>query len=501
MQVVDTKNEGLSREFTVTVAADEIDTRVEAKLVEVGKTVNLPGFRPGKVPMKILRQRFGQAVLGEILEAAVTETSQTALNERALKPALQPKIEISSFEPGADLVYTMAVEIMPEIDVIDFSTIKATVYKPDISDGEVDNAMAELAKSNRATAKIDSDRAAESGDVVIMDFKGFVDGKAFEGGEASDFRLELGSGQFIPGFEDQLIGNKAGSDISVKVTFPEEYGSANLAGKDAVFDCKVKEIHTYTDRPLDDAFAKELGLESLDDLRAQMRSRIEGEYAELARARTKRALLDTLFEKHEFDVPVGMVDGEFAQIWEQFQKASEEGNVDEEDKDKDEDTLREEYRAIATRRVMLGLLLSHVGEEAKVEVSQEEVQRAVIQTAQRYPGQEQQVFEFYTKNPEMMANLRAPIFEDKTIDYILELSETTEVALPVDQLLETEDGDGKGGAHVADKKPAKAKKAAKKSSSKKAPAKKMDAKKMEAKKTAAKKTAAKKTAAKKKDAE
>ena len=482
MQVVETKNEGLSREFTITVEASEIDARVETKLVEVGKTVNLPGFRPGKVPMKILRQRFSTAVLGEILEAMVSETSQTALNERELKPALQPKIEITSFDPGTDLVYSMAVEIMPEIEAIDFSTIKATTYKPEISDGEVDNAMAELAKSNRATAKIEDDRATESGDVVIMDFKGFVDGEAFEGGEASDFRLELGSGQFIPGFEDQLIGSKADSDVTVNVQFPAEYGAENLAGKDAVFECKIKEIHVYTDRELDDEFAKELGLESLDDLRGQMRSRMEGEYAELARARTKRELLDTLFEKHDFEVPPAMVDGEFDQIWEQFQKAQEEGNVDDEDKNKDEDALKAEYREIATRRVMLGLLLSHVGDEAKVEVSQEEVQRAVIQTAQRYPGQEQQVFEFYSKNPEMMAQLRAPIFEDKTIDYILELAETTEVALPVDQLLETgEDSDDAAAAEEKPAKKAKAKKAAKKSSSKKAASKKAAAKKADAK--------------------
>lgn len=482
MQVVETKNEGLSREFTVTVEASEIDTRVEAKLVEVGKTVNLPGFRPGKVPMKILRQRFGTAVLGEVLEAAVTETSQSALNDEGLKPALQPKIEISSFDPGADLVYTMGVEIMPEIEAVDFSTIKATTYKPEISDGEVENALGELAKNNRATAKVEEDRAAASGDVVIMDFKGFVDGEAFEGGEASDFRLELGSGQFIPGFEDQLIGNKAGADVTVNVKFPEEYGAANLAGKDAVFECTIKEIHGYTDREINDEFATELGLESLDALREQLRARMEGEYAELARARTKRELLDTLFDKHDFEVPEGMVDGEFNQIWEQFEKAREDGNVDAEDESKDDDVLKEEYKAIAKRRVMLGLLLSHVGDEAKVDVTQEEVQRAVIQMAQRYPGQEQQVFEFYTKNPEMMAQLRAPIFEDKTIDYILELAETTEVALPVDQLIDSGEEGDEGSASDKPAKKGKTKKAAKKSSAKKAATKKASAKKAAAKK-------------------
>ena len=471
MQVVETKNEGLSREFTITVAADELDQKVETKLIEVGQTVKMPGFRPGKVPMKILRQRFGQSVLGEILEGTVSESSQAVLTERSLKPAMQPKIEISSFDPGSDLVYTMAVDVMPEIEPVDFSTLTLTRYKPEITDEEVNNAMDELARNNRATQKIEKDRKTQSGDVVIMNFKGFVDGEAFEGGEATDFRLELGSGQFIPGFEDQLIGQKAGEDLKVNVSFPEEYGAANLAGKAAVFECKINEIHEYTDRVLDDEFAKELGLESLDDLRGQMRSRIEGEYAELARAKTKRELLDILFEKHDFEVPEGMVTGEFDQIWSQFTKAKEEGNIDEEDKEKDEEVLKSEYRDIAKRRVLLGLLLSHVGDTAKVEVTQEELQQAVFRQAQRYPGQEREVFEYFTKSPEMMNSLRAPIFEEKTVDYILELATVTDVSLPVDQLLESDDDSTEG------EEGKKAKKAAKKSSAKKAASKKAAAKK------------------------
>jgi len=466
MQVVETKNEGLSREFTVTVEAAEIDQKVEAKLSEVGQTVNMPGFRPGKVPMKILRQRFGNAVLGEVLEAMVSETSNAMLTERALKPAMQPKIEIESFDPGADLVYKMGVEVMPEIEPVDFSTIKATRYKPAIADDEVENGLEELARNNRATEKVEEDRAAESGDVVVMDFKGFVDGEAFEGGEASDFRLELGSGQFIPGFEDQLIGNKAGQDVTVNVAFPEQYGAANLAGKDAVFECKINEIHGYVERELNDEFAKELGVESLEDLRGQLRSRLEGEYSELARARTKKELLDVLFEKHDFGVPDGMVDQEFDQIWEQFDKAREEGNIDEEDKEKDEDALKGEYRDIAKRRVMLGLLLSHVGETANIQVNQDELQQAVFAQARRYPGQEREVFEYFTKNPDMMAGLRAPIFEEKTVDYILELADVTDVALPVEELLKTDDDE------AAPAKKTSAKKAAKKSSAKKGAAKK-----------------------------
>ncbi|NMM46046.1 trigger factor [Rhodospirillaceae bacterium KN72] len=472
MQVVETKNEGLSREFTITVGADEIDQKVGAKLEEVGQTVKMPGFRPGKVPMKILRQRFGSSVLGEVLEKTVGESSQSALVDRELKPAMQPKIEITSFEEGQDLVYTMAVEIMPAITPVDFGTLELTRYKPEITDEEVQNALDELAKNNRATSKIEKDRKTQSGDVVMLNFKGFVDGEAFQGGEAEDFRLELGSGQFIPGFEDQLIGQKAGEDMKVTVTFPEEYGAAHLAGKEAIFECKINEIHEYTDRELNDDFAKELGLESLDDLRDQMRQRIESEYADLARARTKRELLDVLFDKHDFEVPPGMVQSEFDQIWEQFAKAKEEGQVDDEDKDKDEEVLKSEYRDIAKRRVLLGLLLAHVGDEAKIQISQEELQKAVFEQARRYPGQERQVFEYYTQNPEMMASLRAPLFEEKTVDYILELAKVNDLALPVDKLLESDD-DG-------DEKPKKAagkKAAAKKSTSKKGAAKKAAAKK------------------------
>ena len=472
MQVVETKNEGLSREFTITVGADEIDQKVGAKLEEVGQTVKMPGFRPGKVPMKILRQRFGSSVLGEVLEKTVGESSQSALVDRDLKPAMQPKIEITSFEEGQDLVYTMAVEIMPAITPVDFGTLELTRYKPEITDEEVQNALDELAKNNRATSKIEKDRKTQSGDVVMLNFKGFVDGEAFQGGEAEDFRLELGSGQFIPGFEDQLIGQKSGEDIKVTVSFPEEYGAAHLAGKEAIFECKINEIHEYTDRELNDDFAKELGLESLDDLRDQMRQRIESEYADLARARTKREMLDVLFDKHDFEVPPGMVQSEFDQIWEQFAKAKEEGQIDDEDKDKDEEVLKSEYRDIAKRRVLLGLLLAHVGDEAKIQISQEELQKAVFEQARRYPGQERQVFEYYTQNPEMMASLRAPLFEEKTVDYILELAKVTDLALPVDKLLESDDDGDDTPKKAAGKKAAAKKSASKKGAAKKAAAKK-----------------------------
>lgn len=480
MQVTETKNEGLSREFSITVPADELERKVEDRLAEVGQKVNIPGFRPGKVPMKILKQRYGDSVLGEVLEQTVSEASQSVMTERELKPAMQPKIEITSFEKGSDLVYTMGVELMPEIEPADFSKIEVTKLTPKISDEEVDQALEGIANDYRSSEPIEEDRPLKEGDVAVIDFVGKVDGEAFEGGSAEDYRLELGSGRFIPGFEDQLVGAKKGAAIEVKVKFPEEYGSEQLAGKDATFDVTVKDIEAFKDTAIDDEFAKSLGMESLDQLKDMIRERLAGDYNELARGKMKRELLDKLYEAHDFPVPDGMVEQEFSQIWDQFEKAREQGQIDDEDKEKDEETLKQEYRDIAHRRVQLGLLLSHVGEKAGIEVTQDELNRAVVKEAQRYPGQERQVFEAYSKNPELMGQLRAPIFEDKTIDYIVEQAKVEEKEVPVDELLAAERGEGdeasakKGGAKKAAKKSAAKKSAAKKGEAKKAAAKKAE---------------------------
>lgn len=477
MQVVETKNEGLSREFSITIEASDIDQRIETRLTEVGATVNIPGFRPGKVPMKILKQRFGTAILGEILEAAVGESSQNVLAENDIKPAMQPKIEVTNFDQGADLVYTMGVEIMPAIEPMDFSTLSLTRQTPKISDEEVNRALEGIAKDMRTTKPIEDDRKSKEGDVVVIDFVGTVDGEAFEGGAMDGHRLELGGGQFIPGFEDQLVGKKAGEHVDVKVTFPEEYGASELAGKDAVFSTDIKEIHEYTDAVVDDEFAKNLGAESLDQVKDQIRDKLAQDYGEIGRAKLKRALLDKLYEGHDFDVPAGMVDSEFDEIWRHFERAREAGQIDDEDKDKDEDTLRGEYRDIAHRRVQLGLLLSHVGEQANIEVTQDELNRAAIREAQRHPGQERQIFEQFSQNPEAMASLRAPLFEDKTVDYILEFANVTDEEVSTEALLADDSDEAAGKA-----KKGGAKKAAKKASSKKSASKKGAAKKAAAKK-------------------
>jgi len=479
MQVTETKNEGLSREFSITVPAGELESKVEDRLADVGQKVNIPGFRPGKVPMKILKQRYGDSVLGEVLEQTVSEATQSVMTERELKPAMQPKIEITSFEKGADLVYTVGVELMPEIEPTDFSKIEITRLTPKISDEEVTQALEGIANDYRSSEPVEENRPLAQGDVAVIDFVGKVDGEAFEGGSAEDYRLELGSNRFIPGFEDQLVGAEKGAQVDVKVTFPEEYGSEALAGKDAVFDVTVKEIEAFKDNAIDDEFAKSLGMESLDQLKDMIRERLGGDYGELARGKMKRELLDKLYEAHDFPVPDGMVEQEFEQIWQQFEKAREQDQIDEEDKEKDDETLKQEYRDIAHRRVQLGLLLSHVGEKAGIEVTQDELNRAVVKEAQRYPGQEREVFEAYSKNPELMGQLRAPIFEDKTIDYIVEQAKVEEKEVPVDELLAAERGEGEGGGA---KKGGAKKAAAKKSAAKKTAAKKGGAKKAEAKK-------------------
>ncbi|MCR9220917.1 MAG: trigger factor [Alphaproteobacteria bacterium] len=481
MQVTETKNEGLSREFSITVPAEELERRVEARLGEVGQQVNLPGFRPGKAPMKILKQRFGDNVLGEVLEQTVNESTQSVMSERDLKPAMQPKIEITSFEKGADLVYTVGVELMPEIEPVDFSTLSVVKLTPKISDQEVEQALEGVANDYRSAEPIEEDRPTQTGDVAVIDFVGKVDGEPFEGGAAEDFRLELGSGRFIPGFEDQLVGAKKGDAVEVKVTFPEDYGQESLAGKDAVFDVTVKGIEAFKDTAIDDEFAKNLGMESLEQLRGMIRERLGADYGQVARARMKRGLLDQLYAAHDFPVPDGMIEQEFEQIWTQFEQARAQGQIDDEDKDKDDEALKAEYRDIAHRRVQLGLLLSHVGERANIEVSQDELNRAVVREAQRYPGQEREVFEAYSKNPELMAQLRAPIFEDKTIDYIVEQAQVEEKEIPVEELLaEESDDEGAAGAKKsakkASKKAAAKKAAAKKGAGKKAAAKQADAK-------------------------
>ena len=440
MQITETATEGLRREFKVVIPAADIEQRMSSRLTEIGRTVRLPGFRPGKVPMTVLKKRYGSAVMGEVLERAVNDTSSEALREQNLRPALQPKVEITAFNEGTDLEFKLAVEVLPEIQPMDFGELKLERLKPEVPEDEVQQALERVAKQQRKSETVE--RGAETGDVAVIDFKGSVDGKEFPGGSAEGYSLELGTASFIPGFEDQLVGAKAGETRTVSVTFPPDYGAADLAGKAASFEVKVKEVRALQAQPIDDSLAQAVGMEKLDELRQSLSEQIERNYDDLARQRVKRTLLDRLAERHEFAVPQGMVEIEFTAIWRQFeqervrQKSAGEPEAEE---PINEEELKSEYRGIAERRVRLGLLLAEVGRSHNITVTPDEMNRALMDRARQFPGQERRVLDYYRNHPEAIDQIRAPMFEDKVIDFILERADVTERLVPVAELLKDDE--------------------------------------------------------------
>ncbi len=440
MNVTETNAEGLKREFTIVVPAGHIEDRVTNRLEEVGRTIRMPGFRPGKVPMGLLRKKYEGSVMGEVLEAAVNEGTQKAIEDRNLRPAMQPKIEIKSFDKGKDLEFTVAMETLPEVEPIDFKTVEVERPKVTVPDQEIDDALKRIAERNEKTEPLPEDHAAESGDVAVIDFTGKRDGVAFEGGAAQGYPLKLGSNSFIPGFEEQVVGMKAGEEKVIEVTFPEQYHNAELAGQKVTFDVKLGELRKPVAPAIDDDLAKSVGMENAEALRNAVRDEIQREYDNAARGVAKRKLLDVLAERHEFEVPQGMVDVEFDAIWQQVQKDREQGRVEDEDKDKSEDQLKDEYRKIAERRVRLGLLLSEVGRKNEISVTQEDINRAVMNEARRFPGQEHMVFQYYQSNPDALNMLRAPIYEDKVVDFILELAKTEEKPVSPEELQKLAEG-------------------------------------------------------------
>ncbi len=467
MQVTETHTEGLKREYKVLISASDIDEKVNGRLQELGAQVKVPGFRPGKIPMKVLKQRFARSVMGEVLERAVNDSSNQALSERGLRPAVQPKIQITSFDEGKDLEYTMAIEVLPEIEPMDFSAIELERLVIEVADASVEETLADLAKSQKTTRPLDQPRPAQTGDVLVVDFKGTVDGEPFPGMEAEGHHLELGSNAFVAGFEEQLVGASAGEARTVKVTFPKEYVNDKLAGREAVFEVTVKEVLESVAAELNDAFAANLGEKDLAGVKERVRERLAGEYRDVARSRLKRQLLDKLADGHDFPVPQAMAEAEFDAIWKLIEADRKAGKLDAEDAAKSEDELKEEYQGIAERRVRLGLLISEVGRRNEIEVTQEELNRALVQEAQRHPGQEREVFEYFQRTPEAAANLRAPIFEDKVVDFIVDLAKITERKVTPDELraeLDAEAASSAVGAGAG--KPAKGKPAGKKAGAK-----------------------------------
>jgi trigger factor len=426
MQVIETTSEGLKREFKVVVPASEVQRRVEGRLTELGRRIRLPGFRPGKVPMPLLKQRYGQSLRGEVVEQTVNDSSAKIMSERGLRAAGQPRVEILSKLDDGDLEYKLAVELIPDIKPIDFSVLQFERLAVDVPENDVESAVERAAKRFRKSNPLPTPRSAQIGDVVVIDFVGRIEGNEFAGGTATDYHLELGSGFFIPGFEEQLVGLGPKEHRETSVKFPPDYPNRELAGKEAVFAVDVKEIRELAPVEIDDELAKALGFTDVSALREGTRRRIANEYAAIARARLKRQLLDVLAERHEFEAPVGLIEAEFAAIWTQIEADRARGRLDPDDAGKSDEQLKQEYREIAVRRVKLGLLLSEVGRLNNIQVSNDELSRAIVNEARRHPGSERQVIEYYQKTPQALVQLRAPLYEDKVVDFILELAQVTE---------------------------------------------------------------------------
>jgi trigger factor len=447
MQVTELSAEGLKREYKVVVQAAEIEHQVAHRLEELKGRIRMPGFRPGKVPVALLRKQYGRSVMGEVLEQAVNQGSQQAIADHELRPALRPKIEVTAFDEGADLEFTMALEVLPDVPQVDLKQIELVRSVAEVSDETLARSLDQFAKRFQEYAPPAEPRPSQAGDRLIIDFEGRIDGEVFEGGKAEDFALVLGSGFMLPGFEDQLTGVAAGADVTVNVAFPEAFPNPELAGKPATFTVKVKQVEEPKPLVLDDDLAKGQGFDDLDALKTAIRESIGRDYAQVSRARLKRALLDRLAESCRFDVPGGMVDLEFEAIWKQL-KEEMERTGEALPEGKSEDDLKEEYRAIAERRVRLGLILSDIGQKNELKVEQPELNNAMMEQARRYPGQEQKVLQFFRSNPSALEQLRAPLYEDKVVDFIFQMANLSEKKVTPEELMA--DPDAQGEAASAD---------------------------------------------------
>jgi trigger factor len=466
MQVTETSTDGLKREFRIVVPGDELESQIANRLDELGRTIRLPGFRPGKVPVQLLRRRYGPSVRGQVLENTVQDSTAEAIRERNLRPALPPKVDIVSSDEGGDLEYRLSLELLPEIPEPSFANLGVERLVVEIPDEDTDRAIERIAEQHRKSEAVE--RPAESGDILVVDVEGRAEDREIPGASGKNRQIMLGSGNFIAGFEEQLIGAAPGEHRTIRVTFPEDYGAADLAGKEAVFAVDVKEVRQRAPLIIDDELGKVVGLESLAELRQEVRQRMQRDYAAAARLRLKRALLDKLAERYDFPLPPGMVDLEFEAIWAEHRASADAATTDgaaigEASGEATEDSApgtaavsgdeatKSEYRQIAERRVRLGLLLAEVGRSNNITVTQDELNQAIVREARRFPGQERRVLDFYRQHPEGAARLRAPIFEEKVIDFILELAKPDERRVTPRELLALPEpeGSGRGDENVA----------------------------------------------------
>jgi trigger factor len=434
MQITETLAEGLKHEFQISVPASDLDAKADARLVDLKDKVRLNGFRPGKVPVSHLKKVYGRSVMAETIDQTIRDTNSQIFTERGFRLATEPKVTMPTEQKAvediltgkSDLTYTVSIEVVPAIQLADFKSF--TVEKPvaDVTDAEVDEAIKRIAEQNRSFAPKGDGAKAETGDRVTISFKGSINGTPFEGGTGENMPVTIGSNTFIPGFEEQLIGIAAGETRTLKITFPKNYGSEKLAGQPAEFETSATLVEAAQETVIDDEFAKTLGLESLDKLKEAARDRLTSEFAGATRQRVKRTLLDRLDEAHRFEAPPSLVEEEFNQMWNSIKSEMESGGKTFADENTTEEAAKEEYHKIADRRVRLGLVLSEIGERNKITVTDDEVGRAVIERARQMPGREKEVWDFYRNNANALAQLRAPIYEDKVVDFILELANVTE---------------------------------------------------------------------------
>ncbi|WP_163272075.1 trigger factor [Chelativorans alearense] len=487
MQVSETLNSGLKREIKVTVPAKDMEARLMERLEDAKNKVRLKGFRPGKVPLQHLRRMYGKSFMAEVVNEILSDSSKSIIEDRGEKPAMQPEISMTEDEKeaekvlagAADFEFSMSYEIIPPIEIKDLTDIKITRPVYDVPEEEVEEQVKRVADSVRTYEP--KDGKAEENDKVTIDYAGKVDGELFEGGSATDSELVIGHNQFIPGFEEQLVGLKAGEEKTIKVTFPAEYAAQHLAGKEAEFDITVKQVAAAEELVIDDELAKKLGLESADKLREIIRGQLENQFGQVTRQKAKRQLLDALDETYKFEAPSKLVDAEFDNIWGQVTRDLEQANRTFEDEDTTEEEAREEYRTLAERRVRLGLVLAQIGEEAKVEVAEDEMQRALIESIRRYPQhQQQEIYDFYRQNPQALAGIRAPLFEEKVVDHLLTKIDVTDKKVSREELLADDEDEAETPKPAAEKKAAPKKKAAAKAEPKKAAPKKAAAKKADA---------------------
>ena len=444
MQIKELKAEGLSHTYAITVPKEDLATKLEAKIKEMQPQVSLKGFRPGKVPVSHIRKMFGQSIMKDVVEETVNETTQKAINDNKIRPAGQPQVDLRAngedvTKGEADLEYQLTVESIPDFEPVAPEKLKFTRLTHEATAAELKEEVAKLGEGQKSYKKKAKTAKAKKGDAVLIDFVGTVDGEAFDGGAMEGHQLVIGSGTFIPGFEDQLVGVKAGDELDVKVTFPDPYQAADLAGKDAVFATKVIEVQGETEAKIDDEFAQKFGLADLEALKAAVSDQYNSQLEMQSRMKLKRAILDELDKKHKFDLPPQMVEAEFSNIWSQVQAEKEAGQLDEDDAKKTDKQLEKDYRKIAERRVRLGLVLAEMGQKQEIQISNEELQQAMIAEARQYPGQEQQVIEFYQKNPQAIAQLRAPIYEEKVVDLIIEKAKVTDKKVTKDVLFEEDE--------------------------------------------------------------